>query len=127
VRLLGGKSGRDVDKIRECHRLGCTIEELQIGDSNKNDTVLYQLLSGCPSYLHLIAMGDIVDAGSHAVAICRVETMYSMSATTTTSSSSSALEKDTPSSSSSFEHLTTGTLRHLGIINEQGRVKTGCE
>jgi hypothetical protein len=118
VRLLGGKSGRDVDKIRECHRLGCTIEELQVSDSNKNDTVLYQLLSGCPSYLHLIAIGDIVDAGSHAVAICRVATMYSMSTSTTTTSAS---KKDVPSSSS-LEHLTTGTLRYLGIINEQGRV-----
>jgi flavin reductase (DIM6/NTAB) family NADH-FMN oxidoreductase RutF len=116
VRLLGGQSGRTVDKIHECQRLGCTFEELPI-DPDENKSV-YQLLSGCPSYLRLIVMGEIVDAGSHAVAICRVETTYAKKTTTTTRGNDSS----SSSSSQSSGHLNTATLRNLGIINEQGRV-----
>lgn len=102
VRLLGGKSGRDISKIEECQRLGCPFEALHDDDT---DTV-YQLISKCQSYIKLIAVGDIVDAGSHAIAICRVDATYTNGGDENASSG----------------HLATATLRDLGIINEQGRV-----
>jgi flavin reductase (DIM6/NTAB) family NADH-FMN oxidoreductase RutF len=96
VKLLGGASGRDVDKLTECAALGCKWIDLEKD---------FQVLPNCASYLKLVAVGDIVDAGSHCVAICQVESMFETTITTT---------KD--------QHLSTAKLRKLGIITEQGRV-----
>lgn len=104
VRLLGGTSGKDVDKRAECLKLGCEWVQL-----NDNDNTL--VLPNCVSYLKLSAIGELVDAGSHAVAICQVEEMLVEESSV-----------DGTTSCSKKTHLSTAQLRELGIITEQGRV-----
>jgi flavin reductase (DIM6/NTAB) family NADH-FMN oxidoreductase RutF len=94
IQVLGGTSGRNVDKSAECAKLGfeCTEQQGEL-----------KVLPGCAYYLEMSGMGDVVDAGSHVVAICQVKEML-------------------VSSDSQNVYLATGRLRELGIINEQGRV-----
>ena len=100
VRSLGGNSGRDINKKEECAKLGFEWEELQ----NCNGL---EVLPGCEIYLKLCVQGGCVDAGSHLIVpFCRVEKMY------------------TDNDGSGAGHLSTGRLRELGIITEQGRVAT---
>mmetsp|Transcript_28069 Transcript_28069/g.43208 ORF Transcript_28069/g.43208 Transcript_28069/m.43208 type:complete len:242 (-) Transcript_28069:176-901(-) len=102
VALLGGSSGRDVDKQQECANLGL---EWMVVDTKESSTDI-QLLPKCAHYLLLTAATgvDLVDGGSHDVAICRVDKMFYDDSTTPR------------------DHLYTGFLRDLGIITEQGRV-----
>ena len=93
VKLLGGTSGRNVDKSAECSKLGFELTE-QRGKFN--------LLPGCAYYIEMTGVGDVVDAGSHVVAICQVNEML-------------------VSSDNKKCYLSTARLRELGIINEQGR------
>jgi flavin reductase (DIM6/NTAB) family NADH-FMN oxidoreductase RutF len=93
VKLLGGTSGRNVDKSAECSKLGFELTE-QRGKFN--------LLPGCAYYIEMTGVGDVVDAGSHVVAICQVNEML-------------------VSSDKQKCYLSTARLRELGIINEQGR------
>lgn len=99
IKLLGGTSGRNVDKCAECAKLGFEWEERQQQRQGKH----IKLLPGCAYYLEMTGMGDVVDAGSHVVAICQVNEMLISS-------------ENTPKG-----YLSTGRLRELGIINEQGR------
>ena len=98
VRLLGGASGRDVDKQMECSKLGFEWKML------REDNQQYPLaLSGCKSYLCLELEGEsLIDGGSHGIAICRVTDMFS--------------------DSEDEAHLETRLLRELGIITAQGRI-----
>ena len=66
-----------------------------------------KLLPGCTHYLKLSALGEdgVLDAGSHAVAHCRVDEMLT-----------------TTSGDETKPHLSTARLRQLGIITKEGRV-----
>ena len=94
VKLLGGTSGRNVNKIDECSKLGFSCIE-KLGE-------LY-LLPGCKYYLDLSSIAELVDAGSHSVAVCQVSALL-------------VPDHDTKG------YLSTAKLRELGIINEQGRI-----
>jgi len=102
VRLLGGRSGRDVDKQRACADLGCAWIDLDGED--------FAVLPHCVSYVKLSLMGELIDAGSHAVAACQVERMYEECTITESTTNKSQ------------HHLSTAKLRELGIITEQGRI-----
>jgi flavin reductase (DIM6/NTAB) family NADH-FMN oxidoreductase RutF len=102
VKLLGGSSGKEVDKQNACETLGFAWGKLPDGEQSASSDPL--VLSGCASYLKLTAIGDLVDCGSHCAALCKVECMY-------------VSNKDAKSS-----YVSTARLRELGIITEQGRV-----
>jgi flavin reductase (DIM6/NTAB) family NADH-FMN oxidoreductase RutF len=99
VRLLGSTSGYDVDKQSECRKLGFEWVSLQ----QRKDAPL--VLPGCAHYLSLKLQGELIDAGSHDIAICRVDSMF----VDYNESKQGGL-------------LMTATLRDMGIITEQGRV-----
>ena len=108
VKLLGGTSGRDVDKQNECAKLLQGASWIDANSQLVTDAGVEKVLPNCASYLKLSAIGEIVDAGSHAVAICRVDEMLV----------AAPINKVRPKK----QHLSTGKLRRLGIITEQGRV-----
>lgn len=93
IRLLGGSSGRDVDKELECRKLGYEWKQFAKGQP--------LVLPGCASYICLELQGDLMDGGSHDVAIARVTETFT---------------------DSECPHLDTQTLRDLGIITIQGRI-----
>jgi len=97
VQLLGGCSGRDVCKEEECKKLGHEWVSL--------DESLPHVLPKCSHYLSLILQGDLIDAGSHDIAICRVDSIM-------------VENVETPRDN----NLSTALLRKMGIITEQGRV-----
>jgi len=99
VKLLGGSSGRDVDKRQECEKLGLPWMSA--------DNELPELLPGCTHYLRLSLVGDLIDCGSHDVALCKIE---------------SILVGDDAEDLPDHTYLNTAKLRDLGIITEQGRV-----
>lgn len=96
VKLLGGSSGKDVNKQEKCEKLGFGWGSLPTGEE--------AVLPDCAYYLKLSAIGDLVDCGSHAVATCKVEDTFVSNDETKT------------------EYVSTARLRDLGIITEQGRV-----
>jgi flavin reductase (DIM6/NTAB) family NADH-FMN oxidoreductase RutF len=97
VTVLGGSSGRDIDKREKCASLG--FEWISLPDDFD-----VQVIGGCVHYLKLSIKGGLVDAGSHLIVpYCQVEEMYT--------------EDDNIG-----VQLSTGKLRELGIINEAGRV-----
>jgi flavin reductase (DIM6/NTAB) family NADH-FMN oxidoreductase RutF len=100
IKPLGGTSSADksVDKETACRDLGC--EWISLPNADKSDP---NVLPDCVSYLKLTLQGDMIDCGSHVVAVCQVDEMYA--------------SDDAPP-----QHLTTSTLRDLGIITAQGRV-----
>ena len=101
VRVLGGTSGRDVDKQAACRALGLEWQSLPlVGDNDEEPWPL--VLPACPSYLCVELQGDLIDGGSHDIALVRVTHMF----TDATSSSRQA-------------HLETQVLRDLGIITER--------
>jgi flavin reductase (DIM6/NTAB) family NADH-FMN oxidoreductase RutF len=111
VPLLGGTSGRNVDKRAECAKLGLAWEDL-------NDHDGFQVLPGCTSYMKMTVNGGVVDAGSHfIVPFCEVTEMFSSSDDETP-----RINGDLISTAGDSQHLCTGDLRDLGIITEKGRV-----
>ena len=100
VSILGGSSGRDVNKEEECAKAGFEWIDGEYFDG-------IQVLPGCASYICFTVQGGMIDAGSHLIVpYCQVEAMYTTSGDNIQSS----------------DHLRTGRLRELGIITEQGRV-----
>ena len=99
VQLLGGSSGRDVDKRRKCRELGFPW-------MSSDDPDLPDLLPDCACYLQLKLVRDLVDFGSHDVAMCKVESTFIEDG------------KNAPDQ----DYLSTAMLREMGIITEQGRV-----
>jgi flavin reductase (DIM6/NTAB) family NADH-FMN oxidoreductase RutF len=132
VRLLGGISGKDVSKEEELASVhGIELQELSAndGDDNNNSSDsgggveqerLPKVLPGCVRYLQLSLVGDGVtdyDGGesSHDVVICKVDKMW-------TSSSPYSGEGPKSGDSAGNDYLSTGRLRQLGLITEQGRI-----
>ena len=108
VKVLGGSSGREVDKQTTCQELGFAWKQLgEKSDMNMNMNMnMPMVLPGCAHYLKLEAIGELHDCGSHVVAICKVQGMFS------------SMDHD----QAQQPHLMTARLRELGIITEQGRV-----
>lgn len=101
VRILGGSSSRDTNKKEECEKLGIAWTSSGIDD-------FPEVLSNCRYYLKLKRLGDMIDCGSHDVALCEVESML-------VPGGDEAGGKEGP-------YLNTGLLREMGIITEQGKV-----
>lgn len=117
VAVLGGTSGRTVDKRTACKELGLTWESLgdDDDDTNKKDNG-FQVLPGCASYIKLNVKGGVVDAGSHHIAaFCEVTEMY-------VSKGNDDGSSDEDENNDDKGHLSSGYLRDVGIITEQGRV-----
>mmetsp|Transcript_17463 Transcript_17463/g.26514 ORF Transcript_17463/g.26514 Transcript_17463/m.26514 type:complete len:214 (-) Transcript_17463:176-817(-) len=109
VKLLGGSSGRDVDKREECAKLGFPWITTADDTKNKRGEQMPELLPDCVYYLELSQVGLLVDCGSHDVAICKVERMYVPS------------EQESDTDDDESYYLNTRSLRNLGIITKQGR------
>lgn len=116
VRLLGGTSGKDVSKEGELASVhGIELEELTC-DGGVGEKGLPKVLPGCVRYLQLSMVGDGVtdyDGGesSHDVVICKVDRMWTSSGSVSDSKVNSGTD-----------YLSTGRLRDLGLITEQGRI-----
>jgi flavin reductase (DIM6/NTAB) family NADH-FMN oxidoreductase RutF len=79
VRLLGGSSGRDVDKKAGCAAAGFPWIEsgIEFNVALKGLPLVSPfLLPGCAYYIHLRLEGDLIDAGGHDVAVCSVVAMF---------------------------------------------------
>lgn len=113
VKLLGGSSGRDVDKQSECRERGFKWQYLAIDKDDDEDDIKYLplVLPDCTYYL-LLNRIHVVDGGSHDVFICNVETMW-------TTFRNEELEDNADEDDS---YLSTRKLRNLGLITKQGRV-----
>ena len=101
VKLLGGSSGKDIDKKAECEKLG--LSWLSPAMDN-----MPELLPGCIYYLQVRRVGDMIDCGSHDAALCKIESMF--------------VSDDELNEAAQGSSLSTANLRELGIITEQGRV-----
>ncbi len=99
VKLLGGSSSRDVDKKLECKKLG--IEWVSI------DSESPELLPNCSYYLKVSLVGNLIDCGSHELAICKIESMHI---------------PDEADNADNNAYLNTAKLREMGIITKEGRV-----
>jgi flavin reductase (DIM6/NTAB) family NADH-FMN oxidoreductase RutF len=109
IKFLGGSSGKDVDKRNECSKLGFEWGQLDSGNDgeghdDENKPSIPLVLPDCAYYLKLRAIGDLINCGSHDVAVCKVEGMLVSDDETKTS------------------YVSTARLRELGLITEQGRV-----
>ena len=145
VKLLGGSSGYDIQKqnvleqeesgIGELHDLASSSSE---DEKDVTEEVLPKVLPGCVQYLKLSLVGDEIieydnndedgeeESSSHDIVICKVDEMW----TTTTSTSTSSVEEEVEvvegapkkQQQQKQKYLSTGRLRELGIITEQGRI-----
>ncbi len=108
IRLLGGSSGRDVNKSELCANLGYQWESLPRDDeaNEKEHAAWPQVLPSCLFYLKLELVGDLIDCGSHEVALCRVVAMLS----------------GVDANDIELVFLSTRELRRESIISELGRV-----
>jgi hypothetical protein len=93
VKVLGGTSGREIEKATACTNLGMAWQELS-GETKEGPHILL----GCAYYLELTLAGDLVDAGSHMIApFCKVDQMW------------------VSDESTCKDHLSTAQLRAFGI------------
>ena len=106
VRVLGGSSGNDVDKRLVCEELGYAWEKLP--NDKKDDDHWPLVLPSCVYYLKLELVGDMIDCGSHEVALCKVVSMIS--------------NEEIIDPSDELDSLSTRSLRNDSIISELGRV-----
>lgn len=115
IRVLGGSSGRDVDKRAICAELGYAWEKLP--DDNETDVddeaEWPHVLPSCVYYLKLELVGEMVDCGSHEVALCKVVSMIS--------------DEGIDNASDELDSLSTRRLREDSIISEFGRVVVPLE
>jgi hypothetical protein len=107
IRALGGSSGRDVDKRRMCAELGYDWERLPAG-CDDDDDYWPDVLPYCLYYLKLELVGDVMNCGSHDVALCRVLGMISY--------------EEEVIAGDELDILSTRELRERSIISELGRV-----
>ncbi len=99
VYTLGGCTGDEIDKEAECVSRGFPWID---GAGDKDFPEM--LLPGCAVYLHLMQEGELLEAGEHDVAICRVERTLAVEG-------GPAFD----------QQVDTGRLRELGLVTEQGR------
>ena len=98
---LGGTSSAqpDVDKAVACEALGWAwFESAECGAE--------RLLPGCVTYCRLVQQGELIDAGGHEVAICRLERVFGEAEL------AGGHEKAA---------LSTAELRQAGLISAAGR------
>jgi hypothetical protein len=111
IRVLGGSSGRDVDKETVCKELGFPWQTLECKGESKanddNDENWPKVLPHCVYYLKLELVGEIIDCGSHDVALCRVVDMVTTSDANT----------------NELDYISTRELRKMDVISELGRIK----
>ena len=100
--VLGGTSSADegVDKAAACAVLGW--EWAEGGECGEE-----QLLPGCLSYVRLVQLGELIDAGGHELAICKLERTFGQA------------EADEPAARGLA--LSTAELRRAGLITAAGR------
>ena len=116
VRLLGGTSGKDVPKEKDLVSVhDIELETLDSNDENESNDHLPKVLPGCVQYIKLSMVGDEVidyDGGesSHDVVICKVDKMWT------------SVSEETEGEVNEDHYLSTGYLRELGLITEQGRI-----
>lgn len=121
VRLLGGTSGKEICKEEDLASVhGIELEELACDDDSETQEDLPKVLPGCVRYLKLSMVGEEVidyDGGerSHDVVICKVDKMW-------TSSTLASDSGEATSGENGNDYLSTGRLRDLGLITEQGRI-----
>lgn len=107
IRVLGGSSGREVDKKAACTELGFAWTKLP-DDAGDEGTDWPSVLPSCAYYLKLELVGDMIDCGSHEVALCKVVAMVS--------------GEEVESAADELDSLSTRELREGRIISEFGRV-----
>ncbi|KAL7449768.1 hypothetical protein ACHAWC_001794, partial [Mediolabrus comicus] len=115
IRVLGGSSGRDVDKETVCEELGFPWQTLECkGESKANDDndVWPKVLPHCVYYLKLELVGEMIDCGSHDVALCRVVDMVM-----TTD------DENINTNTNELDYISTRKLRDMDVISELGRIK----
>ena len=128
VRLLGGASGKVVSKEeRLASEHGIELEELTLEGNGDGDGELPKVLPGCVRYLQLSMVGDSVtdyDGGesSHDVVICKVDKMWTSSDSCEDTDSGGGGDTDADTDTDGGDYLSTGRLRELGLITEQGRI-----
>jgi flavin reductase (DIM6/NTAB) family NADH-FMN oxidoreductase RutF len=133
IPILGGCSDTNYNKQQLCKQLhNCTwIESSSLfehnADGEPSSSVLSLhpnepklLLPDCPYYIRLQCL-NIIDAGGHDIAVCKVLSMHTMT-TTTTSDDNSSDDICISTRSSTSNYLSTQILRDLDIISVQGRV-----
>jgi len=104
---LGGSSGKDVDKRILCKEMGYEWENLP-NEKEEDDFEWPLVLPSCVYYLKLELVGDMIDCGSHEVALCKVVSMIS--------------NEEIIDASEELDSLSTRQLRRNSIISELGRV-----
>lgn len=102
VRLLGGSSGKEVDKCEECKKLGFPWIILD------GEEKMPLILPDCVYYLELTLIGDLIDCGSHDVALCKVNSML--------------IDEINEDEIQQIPYLNTASLREMGLITSAGRV-----
>ncbi|CAK0875343.1 unnamed protein product [Prorocentrum cordatum] len=95
--LLGGQSGREVDKAEGCRDLGFGW--------HREGFVEESLLPGCLAYLRLNLL-EVVSAGDHDVAVCSVEKIL-------VPTDAAALSNARP--------MQSAFLREKGLISNKGQ------
>jgi len=108
IRLLGGSSGSDVDKRILCKEMGYEWERLPPNENDGKDIEWPKVLPSSIYYLKLELVGDMIDCGSHEVALCKVVSMIS--------------SEEITDASEELDSLSTRQLRRDSIISELGRV-----
>ena len=94
-------SGRDADKAEACAAAG--FAWLDEAAPAREDSSTEQLLPGCAAYLRLYQVGELLDAGEHDVALCRVEAFAD------------------PNGPAPDAALSSAALRAAGLITDKGR------
>lgn len=108
IRVLGGSSGLDVDKRNICAGLGYKWEKLPQDEEEGGDLEWPDVLPSCVYYLKLKLVGNLIDCGSHEVALCEVVSMIS--------------DDDVQNAADELDSLSTRKLREMSIISELGRI-----
>ena len=93
---LGGTSGAEVDKAAVCAALGFVWQKAAECDGDE------LVLPGCRAYYRLVQQGELISAGDHDVAICRVDAICA-------------------DEGGAGEPLSTAALREAGLITSAGR------
>ena len=102
VFALGGQSGTDIDKAAFCAEAG--MEWMEPPTDAWGAAARERLLPGCVAYLQLVQVGELIPAGEHDLALCRVEGVLS-----------------NPHGPTALDALSTQALREAGLISDRGR------